>query len=278
MTMAVDNGMMHRFSYLPLADLVQQSADPDTEYDLIIAVDCGDEQRMGQAYADFPQPYPTIVNIDHHITNTNFGDVNLVIQAASATEILTGVFEDIGIEISAEIAMSLLTGLVTDTLGFSTLSVTTRTFEIASQLMHAGADLPAITMQALNLKPLSTLKVYNIGLTNMKMKDGLIWTTISQAERQAIGYNGVGSSGLVSMMGNVDTAAISAVLTEMDNGRVAVSFRCRPPYDVSEMARDLGGGGHPLAAGCTLDGPLDKAEALIVEVGRSVIRATDSNS
>lgn len=275
-TMAVDGGLLTRFSYLPLADEVQSGPPPHNQYDLIIAVDCGDEERMGHAFADLPEPRPPVVNIDHHITNTDFGVVNVVdASATSATEILAQLLPELGVELSADIALSLLTGLVTDTQGFSTLNVTPRTFDIASSLMNAGADLPTVTMQALNLKSLATLKMWRIGLNNLKMKNGLIWTTISKAERDAIGYRGVASSGLVSMMGYVDTAAISAVLTELNDGRVTVSFRCRPPYNVSDLARDLGGGGHPLAAGCALDGPLEKAESLVLDLTHKAIQATN---
>jgi phosphoesterase RecJ-like protein len=270
-TMAVDGGLMRRFSFLPLADQVVHSAE-NTPYDLIISVDCGDEQRMGHAFTDLPLPRPSLINIDHHVTNTNFGMINLVdADSASATEILTLLFTDLDVRMTPDIAQSLLTGLVTDTLGFRTLNVTPRTFETASRLMQAGADLPTITMLALNLKPLSTLKMWNVGLTNMRMKNGLIWTTISKADRDELGYSGTGSGGLVSMMGDVDTAAISVVLTELDDGRISVSFRCRPPYSVSDLAMNLGGGGHPMASGCTLDGPLDKAESLVVSLSLRTI-------
>lgn len=274
-TLAVDGGRLRRFSFLPLADQIAQSAD-NTTYDLIISVDCGDEQRMGHTFADLSMPRPTLINIDHHVTNTNFGSINLVdAEAASTTEILTLLFNDLDIRMTSDIAQSLLTGLVTDTLGFRTLNVTPRTFEIASQMMQAGADLPTITMLALNLKPLSTLKMWNVGLSNMRMKNGLIWTTISKAERDALGYNGTGSGGLVSMMSDVETAAISVVLNELDDGRISVSFRSRPPYNVADLAMNLGGGGHPLAAGCTLDGPLDKAETLVVDLSLQAIETAN---
>lgn len=276
-TLAVDGGLMRRFSFLPLADQIVQSAE-NTPYDLIISVDCGDEQRMGHAFADLSTLRPSLINIDHHVTNTNFGAVNLVdAEAASTTEILTLLFNDLDIRITPDIAQSLLTGLVTDTLGFRTLNVTPRTFEIASQMMQDGADLPTITMLALNLKPLSTLKMWNVGLSNMRMKNGLIWTTISKAERNALGYNGTGSGGLVSMMNDVETAAISVVLTELDDGRISVSFRSRPPYNVADLAMNLGGGGHPLAAGCTLDGPLDKAETLVVDLSLQAIETANND-
>lgn len=273
-TLLCDDSIPERFSYLPLADQIQPpNENRPTDYDLLIAVDCGDETRMGQSYASLPSTVPTIINIDHHVTNTYFGDIQHVVpDAVSATEILYDLFKHIGLTITTDLAMCLLTGVVTDTLGFRTVGVTAKTLRIASELVDAGADLPLITMQGLSLKPYSTAQLWQIGLNNMRLEEGLIWTKINNTQREAIGYNNTSTGGLVNFLGNVTQAAISAVLLEMNDGTVRVGFRCNPPYSVSELALNLGGGGHPLAAGCSLDGPLDKAEALVVAMSKETIR------
>jgi len=272
-TLLCDGLVPQRYRYLPLSDEVQPLADPDVQYDLIIAADCGDELRLGQAFANMPQARPKIINIDHHITNTNFGDINLVdAGAVSTTEILYGLFRDLDFKLTADLALCLLTGLVTDTLGFRTAGVTANTLRIAGDLVEAGADLSLVTMQSLNLKPMSTLRLWQIGLDNMKLENGLIWACISNEERVAAGHLGSSTAGLVNLLADVNQAAVSAVLLEMEDGSIRVGFRCRPPYSVSEVARNLGGGGHHLAAGCTLDGPLNKAELLVVELAKETIR------
>jgi bifunctional oligoribonuclease and PAP phosphatase NrnA len=273
-TLMCDDRVPERFSYLPLAEQIQPAnEDRSTPYDLLIAVDCGDETRMGNSFANLPGPVPTVINIDHHVTNTYFGDIqHIVPEAVSATEILYDLFRHIGITITTDLAMCLLTGVITDTLGFRTVGVTAKTLRIASELVEAGADLPLITMQGLSRKPYSTAQLWQIGLNNMRLEDGLIWTKISNAQREAIGYNNTSTGDLVNFLGNVNQAAVSAVLLEMEDGSVRVGFRCSPPYSVSELALNLGGGGHPLAAGCSLDGPLDKAEALVVAMTKETIR------
>jgi phosphoesterase RecJ-like protein len=171
-----------------------------------------------------------------------------------------------------DLATCLLTGIVTDTLGFRTAGVTASTLSAAGDLMEAGADLDLVTTQALLIKPMSTLRLWQIGLDKMKLEDdGLIWTAISDEEQQAIGYVATGSGGLVNMLANVDEAVMSAVLLE-DGAAVHVGFRCRPPFNVAELAVNLGGGGHPLAAGCTLDGPLENAISLVVSLSKEAIR------
>ncbi|HSM56733.1 MAG TPA: bifunctional oligoribonuclease/PAP phosphatase NrnA [Candidatus Sulfomarinibacteraceae bacterium] len=272
-TMVCDDGSPSRFNYLPLVDRIQKRYDVNEAYDLIIALDCGDMARMGQAFAQLPEPHPPIVNIDHHVTNTRFGDVNVVnSECNSTTEILYGLLPKLGVRLDDEVATSLLTGIVTDTLGFRTVGVNAATFSAASALMEAGANLGMITAQALLLKPHSTLRLWQIGLDNMKLEaEGFLWTSISRKELRAINHVGTSSGGLVNMLANVSEAAMSAVLLE-DEDKVHVGFRCRPPFNVAELALNLGGGGHPLAAGCTLEGSLQEAESLVVSMGREAIR------
>lgn len=272
-TLVCDDGAPSRFGFLPLTDRIQTNIDAGAGYDLVIALDCGDMSRMGRAFTDLPEPHPPIINIDHHVTNTRFGEVNVVdSECTSTTEILYDLLPALGVKISTDLATSLLTGIVTDTLGFRTVGVSAATFEAASALMEAGADLNHITARALLIKPLSILYLWQRGLAKMKLEEeGFLWTSITHEERQAIGHVGSSSGGLVNMLANVDEAAMSAVLLE-DEDRVFVGFRCRPPFNVAELALNLGGGGHPLAAGCTLEGSLADAQTLVVNMAREAIR------
>jgi bifunctional oligoribonuclease and PAP phosphatase NrnA len=272
-TLMCDDPSPPRFHYLSLVDRIVQQHEADADYDLVIALDCGDAERMGNVYRNLPNQNLPLINIDHHITNTNFGAINIIgLDANATTEILFDLLPILNVTLTPEIAMSLLTGLVTDTLGFRTNGVTAHTLTAAGKLIEAGADLPLITMQGLILKPLSTLLLWQKGLNNMRMDDGLIWAAISAKERREIGHMASSSSGLVNILAEVQSAAMSAVLLEMDNGTISVGFRCRPPYKVSELALNLGGGGHDLAAGCTLDGSLDKAESLVVALAKESIK------
>ena len=251
---------------------VQQATNSRVAYDLLIAVDCGDELRMGNVYADLPNPKPFVINIDHHVTNTRFGDVNLVEPAAtSTTEILYGLFLELDIEITADMAMSLLTGLVTDTLGFRTIGVTSNTLRVAADLIDAGADLGFVSMNAQNMRAFSTMNLWRMGMNKMTLDEGLIWTSITSQDRREAEYRSSSSVGLTNLLADVEEAVMAAVLMEAEDGSVKVSLRCQPPYDVSEVAVALGGGGHPLAAGCTLPGPLAEAEATIVQSCKEAI-------
>jgi bifunctional oligoribonuclease and PAP phosphatase NrnA len=272
-TLVVDDGLPDRFDFLPLADQVRTTPDPAVVYDLLVTLDSGDTERLGKAYTSLPDPRPFIINIDHHITNTRYGQINVIDpQASSTTEILCHLLPQLGVGLTYDIAVCLLTGLLTDTLGLRTASVTAETLRVASALVETGADLFTILTQALIVKPLSTLYLWQKGLNNVQLSDGLIWTSLSREERAAIGHTSSGTDGLGNMLADIHPVAMSAVLQEMEDGRIIVGFRCRPPYNVADLAAKLGGGGHHLASGCTLDGPLEEAEARVVASCQAAIR------
>lgn len=271
-TLAVDDGIPERFRYLAMANAVIAEVPKSTDFDLLIAVDCGDLDRLGNSYSDLPKPI-SIINIDHHVTNTYFGELNLVPATTSSTaEVLVELFAELNVEITADIAKSLLTGMVTDTLGFRTSNVTPRTLKIAGDLMAAGANLPSITMQALNLRDYSTIQLWRVGLNNLQLEAGLAWSSISFDQKQSVGHDGTGNGGLVSMIANIKEAAMATVLVESEPNVIRVGLRSRPPYDVSQIAIELGGGGHPQASGCTLRMDLESAETLVVARCQAVIK------
>lgn len=271
-TLAVDKGADQRFNYLPLFNVIRDGCDVREEYDLLIAVDGSHHDRLGHSYADV-RDMPPVINIDHHATNPNFGTINLVLpQLSSACEVLYELFSQMNIDMNTAIATALLTGTVTDTLAFRTPNVKPRTLEIASILTAAGADLPFITMHALNLQPFALLDLWRMMLGNMQFEDQFIWVSASYEERSRLGNNASGSGGLSSLLGNVEEAKMAATLSEVEPGVVRVSLRSRPPFDVSEVATTFGGGGHPQASGCTIYATIEEAQKLLSETAKSVIK------
>ena len=265
-TLVCDDAVPPRFRDLPLAGDIRRAPNLDVPYDLVIAVDCADQSRMGWAYDRLPEPKPTLANIDHHITNDHYGAFNVVDPAASSTaEILCRFLTDIGATLTRDMAECLLTGIVTDTMGFRTSNVTAATLRAAADLVDQGADIAGISLRALHRRPFATARMWGIGLDHMRLQDGLLWTTISRDEMRRAGVEGSpSSSGLVNFLADVEEAVVGLVLSEMPDETVRVTMRCVAPYNVAEVARRFGGGGHALAAGCSLDGPLDRAKAAVV--------------
>lgn len=247
-----------RFNLLPgYQDLSQTPTEP---FDLVIALDCADADRMGPVWTNLRDPKPQLINIDHHVTNPSFGTLNWIDPQATATaEMVLTLIDHLKIPLSTDIATCLLYGIVGDTLGFRTQHTTPHALECAIRLMQAGAALPAIMEHQFNRRPLAVIKVWGKALNIVKVKDRVIYTAISTTMRKSVGLSNRGDINLASFLIGANEADRAAVLTETDEDRIDLSLRAKKGSDVSKAAIALGGGGHPLAAGATIDGPMDEA-------------------
>ncbi len=257
-----------RFKHIPGADAIVQ--DVGAAFDLVIALDCSDLKRLGH-FPDMPAfGNVPLLNIDHHVTNLDFGHVNMVDpHAASTTEIVLRLLEYMAVPLDAELATCLLTGIVTDTRCFRTSNVTVQVMDAALRLMKAGASLFRITHHILDRRPTTAIRLWGAALALLRVVDGVIWTSIPLAMRRAAGYAGNGDAGLVSFLVSADVADVAVVFVEREDGRIEIGFRAVPGFDVARVALQLGGGGHALAAGCNLPGPLEEAQAHVLTVLRA---------
>jgi phosphoesterase RecJ-like protein len=246
-----------RFDILPgHTEVVTQASEA---FELVVALDCGDELRLGPIWTDLPNPKPFLINIDHHISNTRFGQINWIDpSAASTAEMVLQLIDHLGVPLSQSIATCLLYGIVGDTLGFRTPNTTPRQLQYAIRCIEAGASLYESIDQQFNRRSRAVVCLWGKALNAMKIKDRVAYTAISKAMRDACGM-GIADLNLSSFLVSMNEVDRAAVLVEKDDGRIEISLRAKRGYDVSNAAAALGGGGHPLAAGTTIDGPLDAA-------------------
>lgn len=259
---AVDEGVPPEFLFLPGAEEIRASLE-NVRPDLVIAVDCGDAERMGMVGRAATAASPPLINLDHHVTNTRFGDANLVDPGTvAACEGILDWLEQLGMEPDMRTATCLLTGIVTDTLCFRTDNVTAGVMGKAQRLMEAGAPYTEITQRTVMRVSYDALRLWAEVLPGMRLEPGgVLWAVIDLPTRQKLGYTANRDGGLVSQLVSADVANIAAVFREKDDGTIEIGFRAKPGFDVSGVAVALGGGGHPLASGCTVPGPLEAAIA-----------------
>ncbi|MBI5670432.1 MAG: bifunctional oligoribonuclease/PAP phosphatase NrnA [Chloroflexi bacterium] len=267
-TTAVDGGVPDFLGYLKDSGKVIGRLKRG-HFDLMVSVDASDEERTGIAGAFGRRRSQRVINLDHHPTNTGFGDIHLVLpEAVSATEVVYEWLSRMGHPLSQPIATALLTGLVTDTMGFRTSNVTATTLGIAQQLMQAGASLTEVTARALVARSYSTIELWKRVLPLVRLEDRIISGVVAQADLAAVGLVDVTDGGLVSLLASVQEAVIAVVFKETREHRVEISLRSKPGYDVGTVALSLGGGGHTQAAGATIDGPLEAAIARVMPLLR----------
>jgi len=235
-------------------------------YDLVIAVDCSDIDRIGSVLDEYGEPD---VNIDHHPTNTHFGSLNLVREDAVATvELIYDLALALSYPLNLPIAEALLTGLLTDSLGFRTSNSSPRTLRIAAELQEQGADLQTLYRKAMLEKSYEAIRYWGKGLGRIQREGGLAWTSLSLEDRVEAKYPGRDDADLVNVLTRIRDVDISVVFVEQKNGTVKVSWRSRPGFDVSLIATQFGGGGHKPAAGADIHGSLEQIQTDVLEVTR----------
>ena len=271
--MVSDGQLPHSLEFVPGADEVLVYGKDDLpEYDLICLVDCSDLRRLGDFYADDPERVSgdvPIVNIDHHVTNDLFGQVNIVVpQAASASEIVVDLLAEWGTELTKEIAQCLLAGIYGDTLGLRTDSTTSRTMRTSADLVDAGADIGPIVNALFRVKPRSSVCLWEKALRNVQYTGGLIWTELTQETLERCGASASEAEGMVNFLVGTEGSGAAALLYANEKGW-RVSMRSLPDgVDVAQIAAEFGGGGHPRAAGVQIEGGEDEKRAFVERVGK----------
>jgi phosphoesterase RecJ-like protein len=227
----------------------------DLEERLVVFLDCGNIERMP---VDFlKRPGTQILNIDHHHDNTRFGTVNLVVAEASCTaEIVWQLGKELGAEITPRIADALYVALVTDTGRFMYENTTPQAHAMAAELILAGVDPHAVYRRLFEDLPLERLQLLQRALASLERYDGGVVTVARLAKRdfQETGAHETDSEGIVDHVRAVEGTAMAVLVRELlaedRDGLRKVSLRATDGrVDVSRIARELGGGGHPQAAG-----------------------------
>jgi phosphoesterase RecJ-like protein len=245
------------------------------DYDLFIALDSAQERMITRSH--YPEEFPKnfkVINIDHHITNNKYGDINFVYPYSSTSELLYWLFKDWGIKIDRALSDFIFRGIMTDTGGFQYPMTSAETFLVASELLKNGASLDESVLFTLRSYSFKTLKYWGKILNNMRIDESgkFIWSKISAKEREELGVDPTEIEGAASLFTPVVQGTEFGIILNEESGHlVRGSLRSRDKFDVSEIAVELGGGGHKQAAGFSLELPIEEAEKLVLEVARRYI-------
>ncbi len=245
--------------FLPHGLLVAPSQFPESPA-LMVVLDSGSADRLGDL-ATSAQGAETLLVLDHHITNEGFGDVAVVDPTAGATgELVYEVLRALGWEITPEVALCLHTALVTDTGRFQYSNTSPRTLRIAADLVEAGAEPSVIGRRVYEEAPFGYLQLAARVLARAQLDADLsvVYTSVSDEDLDSVGIDWEDTENLIDLLrlaAEADTAVLAKIF---EDGRVKVSLRSRGETDVGALAAAMGGGGHRLAAGFTVEGDVDR--------------------
>lgn len=279
--MVLADGVPAALRHLEGSRMIHRSAKFETQpaYDLTIAVDCSDFRRIGGVLGE-RQPD---LNIDHHVTNLNFGRVNLVLPEHVATcAIIAEHLKEWGLAFDEVIASALLTGIVTDTLGFRTANMTAGAMRLAAKMVEYGANLPELYSLALVNRSFEAARYWGMGLSQLvreEMPDGgtLVWTRLTLKDRKAASYPGNDDADLINLLSAIESD-IAMIFVEQMNGHVKISWRARTGFDVSKIALQFGGGGHAAAAGADITGSLSTVQEQVLQATRAMLTHSYQNN
>jgi bifunctional oligoribonuclease and PAP phosphatase NrnA len=261
--------------FLPGLERYRRLAALDGAFDVAVLTDCPNPARTEGLLEAARAGGATVVNIDHHSDNRRYGDVNWVEPTAAATgEMVYDLLSALEIPLTPAIATNLFTAIHTDTGSFRYSNVTPRTFAIASALAAAGADPAAVAEALYERRPIDALRWLGEALSRVQVSDdGQVgWLALPGG---LVPESFVEAEDLVNYARSLASVRVSALLRERD-GQVKVSLRAKGDLDVSRIAAQFGGGGHPKAAGCTVPGPLDAATERVLDAVRAALEAGSS--
>jgi phosphoesterase RecJ-like protein len=244
------------YRFLPLEEVFHE-APADVADRVVVFLDCGNIDRMPVEWLQ--EHKGPVLNVDHHHDNTRFGDVNLVdVDASSTAEIVYALARDLGARITPDIASALYVGLVTDTGRFMYENTNVGAHRMAAELIEAGVDVQDIYRRLYERVPLEKLRLIARALEKVERHEdcALAITYITAEDYAATGASEVLTEGVIDYVRAIEGTDVAAVIRDKtDDGRAArkVSLRSTDDLDVSAIAREHGGGGHPRAAGFSTD-------------------------
>jgi phosphoesterase RecJ-like protein len=243
------------------------------EPESLVVLDSGTIDRLGVLADRVAATRGDVLVIDHHVSNTRFGTVHLIDEDAEATAALVlQLVDELGAPLTKPVARALYAGLLTDTSSFR--RATPATHHAAARLLAAGVNPDAVARPLLDSHPFAWFGMLSAALGRAELDQaaaqglGLVHTTVTAQDAERLRYEDVES--VINVLRGTREAEVAAVLKEVGPDRWSVSLRAIGQLDVSAVARAMGGGGHLLASGFTVDGTADGVLArLIVELDRA---------
>ena len=231
-------------------DEIKKFADDEVIPDICIAVDCANYDRMGQL------PYKLSscrwINIDHHISNSLFGNLNIVNgEASSACEILAKMALESNIALTKDCATSLYSGISTDTGSFLYPNASSETFKIAAQLLELGADKNLVQWNVFENTSRTQLNIYKYLYSNIQyaLDEQVAYCVFSKKVMEEIGVTAEDFEGVVSLIKEIQGVELAILLTELSEGICKISMRSKSFFNTNKACKKFGGGGHIRASG-----------------------------
>jgi phosphoesterase RecJ-like protein len=268
------------YRFLPGVERITQDIKKENTFDTAIVLDCGDIVRVGSR-ADRVSAIPAVINIDHHVTNSRFGDLQIIDATACASaEIVYRLIRAMGIEIDLTMATSIYTGIVTDTGSFRFSNTNHAAFAICDEMVQKGVQPYNVAQHVYGTYSLGRIKLLNLALESIEISsNGNV--SMMMLTRQMLNDTGThpeDADGLINYARRIEDVKLAAMIQEQENGHHGpddikeyhVSLRSDGSVDVAAIAAGFGGGGHPSAAGFGIKTTLSDLKDKLIQLSETI--------
>ncbi len=261
------------FYFLPGAKNFHKKANiAQTSFDAVIALDCGDLERVGGVSKWFSGQ--RVINIDHHITNDAFGDVNLVLaQSSSTCEILFDLFKAAQVKLNKDLAVLLYSGIMTDTGSFRYDNTTSKTHEIVAELMKFGLSASDLYQRHYVGIPSKDIRgfVDVIHSAELLLKNKVYCVLLSKKIMESFSKGFDLKEKIFGFLRSVEGIEVVVILSEMNSKQTRINLRSQNSFDVAKLASQFNGGGHKKAAGAKVEKGLEESKKkILAAIKRSI--------
>lgn len=271
-TILSTDGVPEIYQWMPSASSVMRTT-KRRGFDVAAVCDSGAVERVGSSLRPIVESARVIIDIDHHVQDSPFGDIRVLDSTASSTaELVWDVIDAMqtlhgSSLMNRDIARCLMTGLITDTGSFRFLNVTPRTFRLAAAMQELGAHPGPIAEEVFECRSLASVKLLGRALNSLQVAPGgrVAWARVTSSDFESLGAHDAETEGIVNHVRSIAGVQVGILFREIPGAKVRISMRARAGSDVNRIARVFGGGGHTLAAGCSIEGPLGQVELAVVQ-------------
>jgi len=268
------------YRFLPSVERIVRHIKKANTYDVALVLDCGNLPRIGEATTTVSQ-IPVVINIDHHISNTGFGNIQLIDPLACSTaEIVYRLIKAMDVPIDTAMATSLYTGILTDTGSFRFSSTNQAAFAISQEMAELGVEAHEVAQHVYGTYSLGRIKLLNLALDSIEISDNgkLSIMTVTGAMFEETRTQPEDADGMINYARRIEDVKVAALIHEQKNGKTKSNGQCRfhvslrsdGSVDVAAIAGSFGGGGHASAAGFQVETTLKKLKSDIITLAQNL--------
>ncbi len=274
-----------RYKFLPNSNILKTHTEFNnaillSDIEVVIILDSGSLNRIGEDLSAQISPESIIINIDHHSSNEIFGHHNLVDTDACATgELVFDIIKNAGVKMGYELAVCLYTAILTDTGGFKFTNTTPKTHLITAELINEGVKPERINELVYDIVPYKKARLFGMSLATLKISPNskIAWMSVTNEMYNQTQTKAEDTEGFIDYVRSLENVEVALFFREVEDGNVKVSLRSKNtdqgsfPINVKDIASEFGGGGHVFAAGSFIVKPLNEAIEAVLEKVRKAM-------